>query len=100
MPKTSIEIAGSELIVEYEFNITASGCSAHMGSLSYEGHPAEAAEFEITVLGIGFPKQEADVPELEMPSWLKDLLTTHLYERDDINDVVQRADMDRDYSDD
>jgi len=95
MHKTSVEIAGTELIVEYDFDITAHGCSAHMGSLSYEGHPAEPAEFVVNILGIRFPKQGADIPQLEIPRWLEDVLTSHLYECDDINDVVQKADMER-----
>ncbi len=95
-----VKIAGVEMLVDYEFDITSSGCSAHMGSLSYEGHPAEPAEFEITVYGIAFPKQASDFGPLEMPPWLKDLLTTHLSEREDINDIVQQADMRRDCSDD
>lgn len=91
MAEAIVDIAGVEMLVEYEFDITSRGCSAHMGSLSYEGHPAEAAEFEITVYGMKFPNQAADAAQLEMPGWLKDSLETLLSERDDINDIVQRA---------
>ena len=100
MSKASVEIAGFELIVEYVFTITCHGSPEAGPSYSSGGEPAEAAEFEIEVLGLSFPKQAADLPALEMPPWLRDLLNTHLYERDDINDVVQRADYEReDYHD-
>ena len=28
-----------------------------------------------------------------MPEWLRDLIATHLSERDDVNDIAQDADM-------
>lgn len=90
-----VEIAGQELIVEYVFKITSHGCPATGPSYASGGEPAEPAEFEIEVLGARFPKQHADVPAPELPEWLKDVLTTHLSERDDINDIVQRADYER-----
>ena len=91
--KASVEIAGQEMIVEYEFKITCHGSTESGPSYDSGGEPAEAAEFEITVYGIDFPKRDADVPEPELPDWLKDVLATHLSERDDINDIVQQADM-------
>lgn len=93
--EAEVEIAGHDLIVEYVFSITAHGCPATGPSYSSGGEPAEAAEFELTVLGLRFPKQHADVPALEIPAWLKDILTTHLAERDDINEIVQRDDYER-----
>lgn len=95
--EASVDIAGQELIVEYEYKITARGCRAIRPSLSDPGAPAEGAEFEIIVHGARFPKQHADVANPELPEWLKDVLTTHLSERDDINDIVQDADSDPDY---
>ena len=80
------------LEVEYDFKITAHGCGESWSV--YGGDPAEAAEFDIEILGIEFPKQHADV-HLDMPDWLRDLLTTHLLERDDINAIVQQADYER-----
>ena len=93
--ETTVEIAGHELIVEYVFEITAHGCPQTGPTYSSGGEPAEPAEFEIEVLGLYFPKSATDLPELEMPKWLKDILTTHLSERDDINDIIQRADYER-----
>lgn len=97
--EATAEIAGHELIVEYVFKITAHWCPQTGPTYSSGGEPAEPAEFEIEVLGLRFPKQHADVPELAMPEWLKDILTTHLSERDDINDIIQRADYERDSGD-
>lgn len=97
--EASVDIAGEELIVEYVFKITSHGCPATGPSYSSGGEPAEGAEFEIEVLGARFPKQHADVPDPELPGWLKDVLTTHLMERDDINEIVQRADYEGDGGD-
>src|SRR5262245_44258895 len=88
--ETEVDIVGQSLIVDYEIKITAHG-HPETGPTYYSGgEPAEAAEFEVTVYGAHFPKQHADVPELELPEWLKSLLQTHLMERDDINDIAQR----------
>ena len=95
--EASVDIAGQELIVEYDFTITSHGYPGSGPSFNSPGQPPEPAEFEIEVLGARFPKQHADVPDLELPRWLKDALTTHLSERDDINDIVQAADGDPDY---
>ena len=93
--ETTVEIAGHELIVEYDFKITAHGNPGVAPSLSYPGDPPEPAEFTIEILGLRFPKQHADVPELTVPEWLKDILSTHLAERDDINAIIQKADYER-----
>ena len=90
--ETDVVIGGQSLIVEFEIKITAHGHPATGPTYSSGGEPAEAAEFEVAVYGARFPKQHADVPELELPQWLKDLLETHLMERDDINDIAQRMD--------
>lgn len=94
--KTTVTIAGSELDVEWDYDITAHGNGGVAPSMNYPGDPPEPAEYDIEVLGIEFPKQAADVT-LDLPTWLKDLIAAHLYERDDINEIVQRADQDRDY---
>lgn len=93
MPEAIVTIAGVEMVVDYEFDITHSGCCAHMGSLTYAGDPGEPAEFEITVHTIKFP-DKADA--IEPPGWLKEILETHLSEREDISDIVQCADMESD----
>lgn len=88
--KTTIEVAGHELTVEYDFKITAHGCPESGPSYYSGGEPAEPAEFEIEVIDIRFPKQASDV-ELFMPEWLNQIINTHLSERDDINDIIQQA---------
>ena len=98
--ETNVEIAGHDLIVEYVFKITAHSAPESGPSYASGGEPAEPAEFEIEVLGLRFPKQHADIPELSMPEWLKNILITHLAERGDINEIVQRSEYeDREYPD-
>lgn len=86
--KADITILETNFEVEYDFDITAHGCS----STGWD-EPGWGAERDIEVLGIADPKQPSDVT-LELPKWLKDLIETHLCERDDINTVVQQADQD------
>ena len=65
MAEITVEIADKELICEYDFKITAHGAP----------EPGFGAEFEVR---LRFPNQAADHPDLEIPAWLKDLLTTYL----------------------
>ena len=90
--EAEVEIAGHDLIVEYEIKITSHSYPATGPSYSSGGAPGGPAEFDIAVLGIRFLKQHADVPELAMPQWLDDILCTHLAERDDVNEIAQRMD--------
>ena len=84
MPQTYIEIADTEIDVDYDYKITYRGQPATGPTYSSGGEPATATEFELTIVRMRFPKQAADVPDLEIPKWLDDLLATHLSERDDI----------------
>lgn len=97
--KTIVTILETNFEVEWDFDITAHGNGGVAPSLSYPGDPPEPAEFDISILGIAVPNQHADVT-LELPTWLSDLIATSLYERDDINEIVQRADQDRGSDDD
>ena len=50
--EVSIEVmlsdeAAGEVVLDVDFKVTSSGCAAHMGSLSYAGHPAEPPEISI-----------------------------------------------------
>lgn len=90
----TVTILETNFEVEYDFEITSHGSLGCAPSLSYPGDPPEPCEFDITILGIEVPKQAADVI-LDLPKWLSDLIATHLYERDDINEIVQQADQDR-----
>jgi hypothetical protein len=92
----TVTILETNFEVEWDFNITAHGNGGCAPSLSYPGDPPEPAEFDITILGIEGPQKYGDAA-LEIPAWLSDLIATHLYERDDINTIVQEADQDSDY---
>lgn len=92
--KALVTIIDNKLEVEWDFTITASGSRGCAPSLNYPGDPPEACEFDIEIVELRFPKQDSDV-HLGIPKWLNDLLTTHLLERDDINQVVQEADSER-----
>lgn len=94
MAIATVTILETNFDVEYEFDITTHGNGGTAPSMTYPGDPPEPAEFDIEVLSISLPSAVADVT-LEMPIWLKDLITAHLYERADVNDVVQQADQDR-----
>jgi hypothetical protein len=99
--KADIIICGNDLEVEWDYKITTHGNGGVLPSMNYPGDPPEPAEFDIEILGLEFPKQAADIV-LDMPTWLSDLIATHLYERDDINEIVQKADQERgsyDYDD-
>lgn len=96
--KAFVTILDNEFEVEWDFTITASGSSGCAPSLNYPGDPPDPCEFDIEIVELRFPKQDADV-HLDIPNWLNDMLTTHLLERDDINQVVQEADSERGYED-
>lgn len=98
--QTAITILETNFLVEWDYNITAHGNNGCAPSLSYPGDPPEPCEFDIEVLGIEVPNQNADAAALELPTWLNDLIASHLYERDDINAIVQQADQDRGSDDD
>lgn len=42
--------AGGEVTLSVDFKMISAGCPAHMGSLSYPGHPAEPMEIEIETI--------------------------------------------------
>jgi len=88
--KALVTILETNFEVEWDFNITAHG-SPESWSI-YGGDPAEPAEFEIEIISLRNPNDAADV-YLDIPKWLNELLATDLSERDDINEIVQRADQ-------
>lgn len=49
----------AEMDITVEYTISG-GCPAHMGSLNYPGHPAEAPEVEIVRAWVIPPKGESD----------------------------------------
>ena len=98
--KATVTILDQDFEVEYEFKITAHGYPETGPTYYSGGEPAEGPEFELEILGLRFPKQAADLPDLEIPKWLDALLVTHLSERDDVYDIICRADEDRAFCDD
>ena len=90
--KALISILENNFEVEYDFEITASGSPECW--TSYGGDPAEPAEFVIEVIEIRHANNP-DADPLEIPTWLKDVIQTHLETRDDINTIVQTADQER-----
>ena len=91
--EADIEIAGHDLTVEYEIKITSHSYPATGPSYYSGGEPGGGPEFELTVLGL---RVHEGAPELEMPVWLRALITTHLAERDDIYDAVCQAEYEDD----
>ena len=87
--QAEIEIAGHDLIVEYEIKITSHSYPATGPSYSSGGEPGGPAEFEIVVHGL---RIDDGTPELEMPVWLCALIAARLAERDDINEIAQQMD--------
>lgn len=59
-----------ETEIEVEITVTSWGCAAHMGSLSYAGHPAEGPECEITDAWL---LADAEKPAGEVPRILSSL---------------------------
>jgi len=94
---SDIVLFETNFAVEWDYDITAHGNGGTAPSMNYPGDPPEACEYTIEVLAL---YKEHDKKELEFPAWLKDLITEHLYQRDDINDLVQQADQDRAYDGD
>ena len=74
--ETDFQIGGKKVLVFAEYTFSA-GSPAHMGSLSYEGHPAEPAEIEFVKIDPKTAKAENYFPA---PDWLY----TILHEDDDV----------------
>lgn len=88
---TTVTILETNFDVEWNYDITAHGNNGVAPSLSYAGDPPEPCEFDLEVIGVFDPKAPDTI--LELPKWLHDLIANHLYERDDINEIVQQADQ-------
>ena len=92
-----ITIAGLDVVVEYDYKITSRGCRAHMGSLSYSGHPAEPMEYEITVEGL---REDAPgSPWLALPGWLLAQLEAKIAESDKVYFDICEAEAEGGYDD-
>lgn len=74
----------TEYALVVDLRQTATGCRAHYGSLSYAGHPAEAAEYQIegvTLHPISMGKVDYS-QTVDMPDWLRDELIEWAGEED------------------
>ena len=95
----SIQIAGADYIVEYAYKITAKATPARGPSYASGGEPADPMEYEVTVKSI-VPDDGSNVfPTLEMPEWLKDALTLHLQESDEVYAEIEEDAAERDADD-
>ncbi len=55
-----------ETEIEVEIAVHSWGCDAHMGSMSYAGHPAEGPEVEIIDAWLLSDADRADAPRLTL----------------------------------
>ncbi len=83
------QIAKADYLVEFSYRITATGRPARGPSYACGGEPADPMEYEVTVKTI-VPDDGTNVfPTLEMPEWLKDALTLHLQESDEVYAAIE-----------
>lgn len=69
----TIEDEEIEFDLTLDVSQTSKGCPAHYGSLSYPGHPAEAAEYEINSVSYeGKPFVLAAVEEEAAMNWIEE----------------------------
>ncbi len=55
-----------ETEIEVEIKVHTWGCAAHMGSMSYAGHPAEGPECEITDAWLAADADKKDPPRVSL----------------------------------
>jgi hypothetical protein len=55
--ETSFELFGKTVLVSAEYTLTG-GCPAHMGSMTYAGHPAESPELEFSNVTINLTDKD------------------------------------------
>jgi hypothetical protein len=75
--ETAFQIGSKEVLVFAEYTLTG-GCSAHMGSLSYAGHPAEGPELEFIKVELNTTDADPKTAKAEnyfpAPDWVRDIL--------------------------
>lgn len=76
--ETTFEIGRTPVLVFAEYTLTG-GCPAHMGSMSYAGHPAESPELEFVKVEINYtdpdPKTAKVSNYFPAPDWLVTILS-------------------------
>jgi hypothetical protein len=91
--ETDFQIGSKHVLVFAEYTFSA-GIPAHMGSLSYAGHPAEPAEIEFVKVEINTtdenPKEAKPENYFPAPDWLITILSND----DDIYQEICSQDHD------
>lgn len=89
--ETEFQIGSKTVLILAEYTLTG-GCSAHMGSFSYAGHPAEGPELEFCKVEINTtdtdPKTAKSENYFAAPDWLRDILSND----DDVYQEICSAD--------
>jgi hypothetical protein len=94
--KHDVEIAGQLVTVEYSYNVTSAAYPGRAADLNQPGEPPEAMEFEVTIDGLTLCGE--DKP-LEIPDWLREILTEDLQQSDAVYEAV-REDYENGYGGD
>jgi|SRR5581483_5964355 len=81
--ETSFEIGSKTILVFAEYTLSG-GCPAHMGSLSYPGHPAEPAELEFVKVEINTTDKDHKTAKAENFFSAPDWLVTIMHEDDEV----------------
>ncbi len=76
-----------ETKVTVEYRVTSPGCSAHYGSMSYEGHPAEAPEIEF-VTAFTDTEDNVKLTDVESQRFYEEIVCNH--EEDDYDPYDDR----------
>lgn len=75
--ETTFQIGSKEVLVFAEYTLTG-GCSAHMGSMSYAGHPAEGPELEFIKVELNTTDADPKTAKAEnyfpAPDWVRDII--------------------------
>jgi len=97
--KTYLIICDREYAIEYDYKVISHGCSAHMGSMSYAGHPAEPIEFEISIVDFYQDIPWKEPISLELPAWMKSEIEDWMQSSDDVWAAIDVAEQDDGYYD-
>jgi hypothetical protein len=87
MPTTTIEIAGAEYAVEYDYRITCRAYASTGPTYWSGGEPATAMEYEVAVTGLSVDAP-GNQPALEVPAWLKEAIEERLQDDDRVYDQI------------
>lgn len=83
---------GSKIVLAFAEYTFSAGSPAHMGSLSYEGHPADPAEIELVKVELNTTDTDPKTANLENYFAAPDWLVTILSEDDDVYQEICNVD--------